>query len=87
MKNAKVVKRFRPCRLKLPWFSAYASLGKTSSMHQRDRNGVLDESGATAIEYGLIAAMMTTALIGALLNMNAIVEALYSIVTVIQDAL
>ena len=56
-------------------------------MDLSERNLVLDESGATAIEYGLIAAMMTTALIGALLNMNAIVEALYAIVTVIPDAL
>lgn len=57
-------------------------------MNDRSRPNLLaDESGATAIEYGLIAAMMTTALIAALLNMNAIVEALYAIVTPIEEAL
>jgi len=48
---------------------------------------IRDEHGATAIEYGLIAAMMTTALIAALLNMNSMTEALYAVVEGIQTYL
>lgn len=39
-----------------------------------------DESGATAIEYGLIAAMLSTALIGAAILLGGNLEALWDYV-------
>jgi Flp pilus assembly pilin Flp len=42
-----------------------------------------EESGATAIEYGLIAALMTIALIAALGNMNQAMTGMYLIVQTI----
>jgi Flp pilus assembly pilin Flp len=56
-------------------------------MNERRISPLADETGSTAIEYGLIGAMITTALIGALLHMNAIVEALYAVVQGLETAI
>jgi pilus assembly protein Flp/PilA len=51
------------------------------------RGFLADESGATAIEYGLIAAIVCSALIAALTNFSAGVIAMYNyIVASFQDA-
>ena len=46
-----------------------------------------DEDGATAIEYGLIAALVCIPLIAALMNMNAMMQGLYAIVESITQYL
>jgi pilus assembly protein Flp/PilA len=48
------------------------------------RNLFADESGATAIEYGLIAALVSVAAIGALTTMG---ESLETMFTAVSDAL
>ena len=45
------------------------------------------ESGATAIEYGLIAALVVIALIAALMHMNEMMTALYTIVETVSEVL
>lgn len=40
-----------------------------------------DESGATAIEYGLIAALMTTAIIAGITNFGNETESMYNTIT------
>ncbi len=44
------------------------------------RNLIKDESGATAIEYGLIAALVSVAAIGALSAMGASLNAMFTAV-------
>lgn len=46
-----------------------------------------DESGATAIEYGLIAALVVIAIIAGLMNMNAMMTAMYTVVETISEYL
>ena len=41
------------------------------------RNTLLDESGATAIEYGLIAALVSVAAIGALTAMGSSLQSMF----------
>jgi pilus assembly protein Flp/PilA len=50
-------------------------------MVTRLRISLRDESGATAVEYGLIAALVSVAAIGALQFLGASLERLFSIVT------
>lgn len=46
-----------------------------------------DESGATAIEYGLIAGLIVIALLVGLSNFGAVVEALWTIVESISGVI
>lgn len=46
-----------------------------------------DEDGATAIEYGLIAALVCVPLIAALTNMNTMMQGLYRVMDTIRDSL
>lgn len=48
---------------------------------------LVDEDGATAIEYGLIAALVCIPLIAALMNMNAMMQGLYAVVESITNYL
>lgn len=48
---------------------------------------LIDESGATALEYGLLAALITLAIIGSLIVLGGQVSATFSnIASVIEDA-
>lgn len=50
------------------------------------RNFVRDESGATAIEYGLIAALVSVAAIGALTALGDSLESIFSFVSSTLDS-
>ena len=49
------------------------------------RKFIRDESGATAIEYGLIAALIGVAIIGAVTNFGSANQAVYDQVTTAVD--
>jgi len=49
------------------------------------RNFFKDESGATAIEYGLIAALVSVAAIGALTAMGGSLDAMFTAVSTALD--
>lgn len=49
------------------------------------RKLIKDESGATAIEYGLIAALVSVAAIGALTAMGQSLDAMFTAVSVALD--
>ena len=47
-------------------------------MYRIIKSFVLDESGATAIEYGLIAALVSVAAVGALSNVGTSLDAMFN---------
>ena len=55
--------------------------------HVEIRRFLADESGATAIEYGLICAMIAVVLLGALASTGGAVSLLYQRLTAIGTAL
>lgn len=60
------------------WF---AEVKETASMSRMIRAFAKDESGATAIEYGLIAALVSVAAIGALTAMGDSLSTMFNTVS------
>ena len=59
---------------------------RRSQMLSKIRSFVTDESGATAIEYGLIAALVSVAAIGALTAMGTSLNTMFTTVSTQLDS-